>query len=544
MSAPLAADSAAPAAPAPVPGTEYDVGLNRDGEKVKDPSYYQLFGIMANADDAVIKKAYRKAAIKWHPDKNPGNPEAEAKFHEISEAYTILSDSNSRAVYDKHGKQSAMGEAGGEEVMPNPGDLFAAMFGGKAFEDWIGEISLGKEVSKAFEQADEEEKAEISKAETEGKPVAAAVPTPPLGAPSATSSSALHSEPHVEAAAADAASSAAAASGVPPAYSAPTSPTAAAVPEKGSAVPPPQHPSSAASASSAAGAGAHDHSHAHGKSPLAGKPPKLTAEQKAKAYEEEKKAWEEKRRRIETLAAKLRDRVRPFVEATAPGQEGDQETKRFEERMREEVRDLAMESFGVELCHLLGEIYMQKASTYLRLHRKPSSNLLGLPGWWSRVKEKGATLKEGWSFLSTGLDVQRAMVEMERRQEKGELGEEEMRRMEEELSGTLLLVAWKGSKFELSAVLRQVVDLALTKDTPQVTDAVLLNRAKAILFLGALLKAVQPEEGDDERRELERLVAQAQQRRKERKAGKGKKVDGTTTPPVVVAGEAVKEEKK
>lgn len=101
----------------------------------------------------------------------------------------------------------------------------------------------------------------------------------------------------------------------------------------------------------------------------------------------------------------------------------------------------------------------RRATTYIRLHRKPSANLLGLPGWWSRVKEKGTTLKEGWSFLSTGLDVQRAMVDMEKRQEKGDLGEDEMRQLEEELSGTLLLVAWKGSKFELGAVLRQVVDL-------------------------------------------------------------------------------------
>lgn len=74
------------------------------------------------------------------------------------------------------------------------------------------------------------------------------------------------------------------------------------------------------------------------------------------------------------------------------------------------------------------------------------------------MKEKGTTLKEGWSFLSTGLDVQRAMLDLEKRQEKGDLAEEEMARLEQELSGTLLLVAWKGSKFELSAVLRQVVD--------------------------------------------------------------------------------------
>jgi DnaJ-class molecular chaperone len=62
----------------------------------------------------------------------------------VSIANSILSDSNSRAVYDKHGKSAGMGEAGGEEAMPNPGELFGQLFGGKAFEDWIGEISLGK----------------------------------------------------------------------------------------------------------------------------------------------------------------------------------------------------------------------------------------------------------------------------------------------------------------------------------------------------------------------------------------------------------------
>lgn len=72
-----------------------------------------------------------------------------------------------------------------------------------------------------------------------------------------------------------------------------------------------------------------------------------SAEQRQKAYEEEKKSWEEKRQRVETLAKKLRERVRPFVEATKPGDKDDVETKRFAERMREEARDLAMESFGV-----------------------------------------------------------------------------------------------------------------------------------------------------------------------------------------------------
>ncbi|GAA5871197.1 hypothetical protein JCM3774_006820 [Rhodotorula dairenensis] len=530
METPTAA-ATSPSAPAPaappalVPETEYDVGLNRDGEKVKDPSYYRLLGVLAAASDAELKKAYRKQSLRWHPDKNVGNPDAQAKFQEISEAYTILSDSNSREVYDKHGKQSAMGEAGGEDVMPDPGQLFSQMFGGKAFEDWIGEISLGKEVSKAFAQAEEEEEeAEAAKVDGASKPASGS---------STPVQSALHSEAHVEPTPA----AHAAPTGVSPtgtAASTTSAPTASASTPLGA-----ESGATASAASSMHGPGhglghAHSHSHSHShshasggeagaaKSHLAGKPPKLSAEQKQKAYEEEKKSWEEKRQRIETLAQKLRERVRPFVDAAKPGDKDDPETKRFAERMRDEARDLAMESFGVELCHLLGEVYMAKATTYIRLHRKPSANLLGLPGWWSRVKEKGTTLKEGWSFLSTGLDVQRAMLDMEKRQEKGDLGEEEMRQLEQELSGTLLLVAWKGSKFELGAVLRQVVDLALSKESPSVTDAMLMNRAKAILFIGAILKAVQPEEGDDERRELERLVAEANARRKEKKHKKEK----------------------
>lgn len=90
---------------------------------------------------------------------------------------SILSDSNARAVYNKQGKKSAMNEAGGEEAMPDPGQMFASLFGGKAFEDWIGEISLGKvssracrrrreltlaeqDVSKAFEMSTTEEERE------------------------------------------------------------------------------------------------------------------------------------------------------------------------------------------------------------------------------------------------------------------------------------------------------------------------------------------------------------------------------------------------
>ena len=171
----------------------------------------------------------------------------------------------------------------------------------------------------------------------------------PTSGRSTPAQSALHSEAHVEPAYTPAA--AAAAAGVSPtgtAASATSAPAASASAPLGA-----ESGATASAASSTHGSTSHTHAHAHGhetgtaKSHLAGKPPKLSAEQKQKAYEEEKKSWEEKRQRIETLAQKLRDRVRPFVEASKPGDKDDPETKRFAERMRDEARDLAMESFGV-----------------------------------------------------------------------------------------------------------------------------------------------------------------------------------------------------
>ena len=75
--------------------------------------YYEVLGVPKDADEAALKKAYRVLAKKYHPDANPGDKEAEAKFKEASEAYSVLSDPEKRRKYDQFGHAAFEGGAGG-----------------------------------------------------------------------------------------------------------------------------------------------------------------------------------------------------------------------------------------------------------------------------------------------------------------------------------------------------------------------------------------------------------------------------------------------
>ena len=96
--------------------------------------YYEVLGVERGADDATLKKAYRKLAKKYHPDMNPGDKEAEAKFKEATEAYSVLSDPEKRRTYDQYGhaafENGGAGQGGGFDFNgADMGDIFGDIFG-------------------------------------------------------------------------------------------------------------------------------------------------------------------------------------------------------------------------------------------------------------------------------------------------------------------------------------------------------------------------------------------------------------------------------
>ena len=106
---------------------------------MSDTDYYEILGVSKTATTDELKRAYRSQAMKYHPDRNPNNPEAEAKFKEINEAYDVLKDEQKRAAYDRYGKQAFQsGGMGGGNPFGGFGFDFSGASGG--FSDIFGDI--------------------------------------------------------------------------------------------------------------------------------------------------------------------------------------------------------------------------------------------------------------------------------------------------------------------------------------------------------------------------------------------------------------------
>ena len=109
----------------------------------KKRDYYEVLGVERNASEEEVKRAYRKLAVKFHPDKNPDDPHAEEKFKELGEAYDVLMDSDKRAAYDRFGHVAFASGGAGFGGFHDPFDIFREVFGGGGFGGGIFETFFG-----------------------------------------------------------------------------------------------------------------------------------------------------------------------------------------------------------------------------------------------------------------------------------------------------------------------------------------------------------------------------------------------------------------
>lgn len=490
---------------------------------VVDTTYYDLLGITPEATSLDIKKAYRKAAIKLHPDKNPNDPEAAARFQEVGEAYQVLSDETLRSKYDKYGKIESIPSEGFED----PAEFFSMIFGGEAFKDWIGELSLLQELSKSAElsgQGDDNENKDksndnnnnnnnndINNLETQNNPNHKATPHSPHGNEQSN----------------------------------PTS---------------------------------------TGKLLLQDSEGETTSElEKQKLQEqarkEELEKFEEECRikKIEMrneLTTKLINKLSLFTETDMKSDVAES----FKVKLKYEAESLKMESFGLEILHTIGSIYKMKLKIFLK-----NQTFLGFGGLWWSVKEKSGVVRDTFKTITSALDAQATMQEYAKMQEDNKFHEEkeadedakeeadakaeaikkerdvveleqkieemklqleakdetpeidnngnpikpdskqqvkipekhtaeEIADMEKYLMGKVLAAAWSGSKFEIQSTIRGVCDnLLYDKEVPLEKR---IARAKGLKLIGEVFSSTSRTEDEaEEARVFEELVAEASKKR-------------------------------
>ncbi|EKD12652.1 uncharacterized protein L3040_005237 [Drepanopeziza brunnea f. sp. 'multigermtubi'] len=482
---------------------------------VADTTYYDVLGVKPDATELEIKKAYRKLAIITHPDKNPGDDTAHEKFQAIGEAYQVLSKEDLRKQYDKFGKDQALPSDG----FADPAEFFGTIFGGEAFVDLIGEISLMKDLTKTMditmhEGAEEEE--EEFPGEAEAKKASLAEEKAKAAAAASGGQGSASKVPAPSVAETTDANLSTASTVIPEAASKPGVGPAASgssTPRRPQGIPIRQaimDKTEEDAQMSAAGLSAEEQ--------------ELRKKEKkkgglSKAQREELAAYEAERakvrkERVETLAKKLITRISIWTETD----KGPDVTRAFQDKTRLEVENLKMESFGVDILHAIGTTYLQKATALLK-----SQKLFGIQGFFSRIKDKGTLAKETWNTISSAIDAQMTMEEMAKMEEKGgeDWTDEKKIEYERRVTGKILNAAWRGSKFEIQSVLRDVCDAILNdKNVPM---AKRLERAQALVISGEIYQKAQrnPEEEGDYMA-FEQLVAEAAAKKEHKKSTKAK----------------------
>ncbi|KAK4954761.1 DnaJ-like protein, partial [Elasticomyces elasticus] len=318
---------------------------------VKETEYYDRLKVSPNATELEIKKAYRRLAIQLHPDKNPDDPTAHEKFQQIGEAYQVLSEPELRKLYDQNGKEGAVPSSGFED----PAEFFAMIFGGEAFMDWIGEISMMKDLTKSMEitmkEMEEEQQTPLeasANAESRAaKATADSISKPPTPAPPAPSFETAFDEKTRLASETNTADNSTPASGT-------STPRPKGIPTRLAITDRTEEDARL----DAAGVSAKEKQLRDKEKKKGG----LTKEQKEELAAFEAERTKIRNERVDTLAKKLIDRVSVWTETD----KGADVTAAFKKKTELEIENLKMESFGIEIMHAIGATYHSKATTFLK----------------------------------------------------------------------------------------------------------------------------------------------------------------------------------
>lgn len=449
-----------------------------------DTAYYDTLEVASDATAAEIKKAYRKMSIRMHPDKNRDDPLATEKFQQVSEAYQVLSDEALRGKYDMYGKESAVPNAGFEDADA----YFAMIFGGEAFVSYIGELSMLKDLQKSAQLNEEEdEKKRLAKEKEDKKKQLAREKEEvnkeqDLLKKQMLAQENTHSKSQTEWNNSDTKN---------------TKPLQL------------EHTTDAPQTETKSNDETSDSKEKEKEEP----------KEKSKLEEHEEEMRKKRDETITTLSKKLVERLSLLTESS--NDLACQES--FKTKFQIEANMLKMESFGLDILHTIGNVYCSKAHIYL-----DSQKAFGIPGFFTSIKAKGGIVMDTFRTVSSALDAQTTMQELEKWQQmkadpqelyddKGEVipkpTDEEIAELEKLLMGKVLNAAWHGSKYEIQSTLRDVCDKVLEdREEPKWKR---IQRAKALLKLGDVFAHTTRSKVEQEEAQIfEEMVAEATQKKK------------------------------